>query len=205
MTNALWYTARGTGVVALILLTVVMVLGIAARSGRPAFGLPRFAVSLVHRNAALIATALIAIHVSTLLFDPYAQLKLVNLIVPFSSTYRPVWVGFGATAVDLVAALVVTSLLRHRIGARTWRAVHLLAYACWPVAWLHGIGAGTDRGSGWYLGVAIVCAIAVGAALLWRCQPGFTTLAGRRLPRRIPDPIAVTVAASAPLRPRGTR
>jgi methionine sulfoxide reductase heme-binding subunit len=183
MTDALWDTARGTGVIALVLLTVVMVLGIAARSGQPAFGLPRFAVNLVHRNAALIATALIAIHITTLMFDPYAQLKLVNLVIPFTSTYRPLWVGLGATALDLLIALIATSLLRHRIGRRTWRGVHLLAYACWPIAWLHGIGAGTDHATGWYLATAIACAFAVGVALIWRLQPGFVTLAGRRQAR----------------------
>jgi methionine sulfoxide reductase heme-binding subunit len=189
MTDALWYTARGTGVVALILLTVVMVLGIAARSGQPAFGLPRFAVSLIHRNAALIATVLIAIHVTTLLFDPYAQLTFVNLVIPFTAGYRPLWVGLGTTTLDLVIALVATSLLRRRIGARTWRAVHLLAYACWPIAWLHGIGSGTDRGTGWYLAAAVICALAVGTAVIWRLLPARSAGAG---PSRVRAPATMS-------------
>jgi methionine sulfoxide reductase heme-binding subunit len=174
MTDALWITARSTGVTALVLLTVVMVLGIGARAGRPAFGLPRFAVSLIHRNAALIATALVAIHVTTLLFDPYAQLTLINLAIPFSSTYRPLWIGLGATTLDLLAAIMITSLLRHRLGVRAWRTVHALAYATWPIAWLHGIGSGTDRGTAWYLTTAIACALAVAAAIGWRLHPTFT-------------------------------
>jgi methionine sulfoxide reductase heme-binding subunit len=180
MTNALWYLARGSGVVTLVLLTVVMVLGVASRSGRPAFGLPRFAVSLVHRNASLLALVFLALHITTLLADPYAQLTLINLVVPFGSTYRPVWVGLGALTLDLLVALVVTSLLRQRLGQRAWRAVHWLAYAAWPVAWLHGIGSGTDRASGWYLSVAVACAVAVGIAVAWRLTPGFATLGGRR-------------------------
>jgi sulfoxide reductase heme-binding subunit YedZ len=178
MTNALWYTARGTGVVSLLLLTVVVVLGIGSRAGRPVFGLPRFAVNLVHRNASLIATVLIAIHVTTLLADPYAQLKLLDLLVPFDAAYRTAWVGLGTTALDLVIAIVVTSLLRRRLGARTWRAVHWLAYAMWPVAWLHGIGSGTDRGSTWYLALAVLAALAVGAAIAWRLSPSFARRAG---------------------------
>jgi len=194
MTDALWYAGRGTGVVALVLLSVVMVLGIGSRSGRPAFGLPRFAVTLVHRNAALIATVLTAIHVVTLLLDPYAQLKLVDVAAPFGAAYRPAWVGLGTTALDLLVAILVTTALRRRLGARTWRAVHWLAYAMWPVAWLHGIGSGTDRGQGWYLAVAIGCALAVAAALVWRLSTGFETLGGRRvprpsLPRRVTAPI----------------
>lgn len=190
MTAALWYFARGTGVVALVLLTVVMVLGVGARAGRPVFGLPRLAASLVHRNASLMATVLIAVHVTALLLDPYAQLTLIDLLVPFRAAYRPMWVGLGTAAGDVMIALIVTSLLRHRLGARAWRAVHWLAYAAWPIAWVHGIGSGTDRGTSWYLLTAIGCAAAVGAAVVWRCRPAFATAGGRRLPRRIPDALA---------------
>ena len=187
MTDALWYTARGTGVVSLLLLTVVVVLGIGSRAGRPVFGLPRFAVSLVHRNASLMASVLIVIHVTTLLTDPYAHLKLLDLLVPFDAAYRPAWVGLGTTALDLVVAIVVTSLLRRRLGARTWRAVHWFAYVMWPVAWLHGIGSGTDRGSAWYVTLAVVAAITVAGAIIWRLSPGFATLGGRE-PRTTPVP-----------------
>jgi methionine sulfoxide reductase heme-binding subunit len=187
MTNAAWYAARGTGVVSLIMLSIVMVLGVGSRSGRPVFGLPRFAVNLVHRNASLIAVVLLAIHVGTLLIDPYAQLHLVDVVVPFAAPYRTVWVGFGTVALDLVVALVVTSLLRARIGQQAWRVLHWLAYAAWPVAWIHGIGAGTDRGSGWYLAIAALSATGVLAAVAWRCTSSFTTLRGRRSPRQIPD------------------
>jgi methionine sulfoxide reductase heme-binding subunit len=187
MTNAAWYAARGTGVVALIMLSIVMVLGIGSRSGRPAFGLPRFAVNLVHRNASLLAVVLLAIHVGTLLIDPYAQLHLVDVVVPFAAPYRTAWVGFGTVALDLIVALVVTSLLRARIGQRTWQVLHWLAYAAWPVAWIHGIGAGTDRGSAWYLAIAALCAASVLATVAWRCTSGFTTLGGQRLPRQIRD------------------
>ena len=183
MTDALWYAGRGTGVVALVLLSVVMVLGIGSRAGRPVFGLPRFAVTLVHRNAALIATVLTVIHVVTLLLDPYAQLKLLDTVVPFDATYRPVWMGLGTVGLDLAIAILVTTALRYRLGARAWRGVHWFAYLMWPVAWLHGIGTGTDRGSGWYLAVAVVSAVAVAAALVWRLSTGFETLGGRRLPR----------------------
>src|SRR2546430_12664391 len=115
MTDALWYLARGTGVLSLLLLTVVVALGVATRSGRPAFGLPRFAVGAVHRNAGLLAVLLLAIHVTTLLADPYAQLKLVDVVVPFAGAYRPVWLGVGTLAPDLIPALGATSLLRHRL------------------------------------------------------------------------------------------
>ena len=190
MTGAAWYAARGTGVVSLILLTVVMVLGIGSRYGRPVFGLPRFAVGLVHRNASLIAVTMLAIHIVTLLIDPYAQLHVLDVVVPFAAPYRTLWVGLGTVALDLTIALVVTSLLRARIGPRVWRALHWLAYAAWPVAWLHGIGTGTDRGTGWYLAIAITSAVTVLAAVVWRCTDGFATVGGRRTPRQLHDSLA---------------
>lgn len=179
MTDALWYFARGTGVVSLVLLTVVVALGIGTRSGRTAFGLPRFAVSLLHRNAALLAVILLAGHVVSLLFDPYAQLKLFDLFVPFIGTYRPFWLGLGTLALDLVVALVATSLLRGRLGVRAWRVVHWLAYPCWPIALLHGLGTGTDQGTWWLWTISAACAATVVAAVGWRLSTGFA-----RFPQR---------------------
>jgi sulfoxide reductase heme-binding subunit YedZ len=171
--DALWYLARGAGVVCLVMLTVAVVLGIASRSGRPAFGLPRFAVALVHRNASLIAVGLIVVHMTSLFLDPYAQLRLIDLFVPFGAAYRPLWVGLGALAADLLFVVVGTSLLRARIGVRTWRAIHWASYAMWPAAWLHGFFAGSDSGEVWLRSLSILCALAVAAALAWRLVPGF--------------------------------
>lgn len=171
MSAALWFLGRGTGVVSLVMLTIVMTLGVATRRSRPAFGLPRFAVTAVHRSASLLAVTLLAVHVGTLMFDPYAQLKLVDTVVPFLGTYRPFWLGMGTLGLDVMAALVVTSLLRQRLGHRSWRAVHWLAYAAWPVALAHSLGTGTDAGTGWFRLVAVACIAAVGGALTWRLSP----------------------------------
>ncbi|MFV2018402.1 ferric reductase-like transmembrane domain-containing protein [Micromonospora sp. LOL_023] len=168
MTEAGWFVARGTGVMALILLSVVVVLGVGSRSGRPAFGLPRFAVNLVHRNAALLAIALLVVHIVTLLFDPYAKLRVYDLFVPFGAEYRPLYMGLGTLASDVMLILVVTSLLRRYTGIRLWRALHWLAYASWPAAFGHSIGTGTDAGEVWMLAVAAGCLLAVLAALGWR-------------------------------------
>jgi sulfoxide reductase heme-binding subunit YedZ len=180
MNEALWYLGRGTGVVALVLLTIVLVLGIANRSGRPFAGLPRFGVALVHRNASLLAVVFLGIHMVTLFFDSYAQLRVADLLLPFGGAYRPLWLGLGTLAGDLILALVVTSLLRHRIGLRTWRALHWTAYAAWPLAILHGLGNGTDGGALWLQAVTAVCFVAVLAALAWRGSERFTEADGRR-------------------------
>jgi methionine sulfoxide reductase heme-binding subunit len=179
VTDALWYFARGSGVVSLVLLTVVVALGVGARSGRPAFGLPRFAVSLLHRNAALVAVVFLAGHVISLLVDAYAQLRVFDLVLPFVGNYRPFWQGLGTVAFDLLLAIVITSLLRHRLGARTWRVVHWLAYLCWPVAVLHGLGNGSDRSTWWLWTISLTCVAAVAAALIWRISPGFARFPAR--------------------------
>jgi sulfoxide reductase heme-binding subunit YedZ len=181
MTEYLWYLARGSGLVTLILLTVVVTLGIAQRSGRPLGGLPRFGVAAVHRNASLLSVAFLVIHILTLLADPYAQLRLINLVVPFTASYRPMWTGLGAVALDLLAALVVTGLLRHRIGLRRFRAIHWLAYAAWPIALAHGIGSGTDRGQLWLVGTTVLCAMVVVGAALWRVSASFAQTSGVRI------------------------
>jgi len=185
MSDALWYFGRGTGVVTLVLLTVVVALGIGARSGRTAFGLPRFAVNLLHRNAALLAVILVAGHVFSLLFDPYAQLRVFDLVLPFVGNYRPFWQGLGTLGFDLLIAIVLTSLLRQRIGARAWRVVHWLAYLCWPVALMHGLGNGTDNGTWWLWTVAIICVGTVVAAVGWRLSPSFARFPAR-VARRLP-------------------
>lgn len=180
MIDALWFLARGAGVTALVLLTLTVVLGIGTRSGRPAFGLPRFAVADVHRNASLLALGLVGVHMVSLFFDPYAQLKLLDLLVPFDATYRPVWLGLGTLSFDLLALTVLTSLLRHRLGARTWRALHWTAYGLWPAAWLHGLFTGTDADQTWLLVTVIGCAVTVAGALVWRFTTGFTEASTRR-------------------------
>lgn len=172
-TDALWYLGRGTGVVSLLLLTVSTVLGIGTRSGRPAPWLPRFAVAALHRNTSLLATVFLVVHVVTLLFDPYAQLDVLDTVFPFLAGYAPFWVGLGTLTLDLMAALVVTSLLRHRIGHRTWRAIHWTAYASWPIALVHALGSGSDAGSMWFLVLAGASAVAVAGAVFWRLSANF--------------------------------
>ncbi|GIE22005.1 ferric reductase-like transmembrane domain-containing protein [Winogradskya humida] len=201
MTDALWYFGRGTGLVSLVLLSIVVALGIGARSGQPAFGLPRFAVNLLHRNAALLAVVFLVGHVVSLYFDPYAQLRFFDLLVPFAGTYRPLWLGLGTLAFDLIIALIVTSLLRQRLGARAWRAVHWLAYLCWPIAVLHGLQTGTDGGTWWLRTVTAISVAFVLAALTWRLTPAFNphpTRAPRRRPT--PDPTHAEQAYSERIR-----
>jgi hypothetical protein len=165
--KALWYLTRGTGTVALLLLTSGVVLG-ATSSTRAAGRVPRFVVASLHRTVTLLAIAFVAAHVATTLADRYAPIRVRDVFVPFASAYRPIWLGLGAVAFDLLLALVVTSLLRARLGLRSWRFVHWLAYACWPIALVHALGTGSDARSGWLGLLALACTAAVVAAVLRR-------------------------------------
>jgi len=142
--SALWYLNRGTGVVALILLTLVVLLGILGTTRVPVPGLQRFVVAGLHRNLSLLTLGLLAAHITAAVLDPYAPIRVVDAFLPFTSSYRPLWLGLGALALDLLLAIVVTSLLRTRIGLNRWRTIHWATYAAWPVALLHGMGTGTD-------------------------------------------------------------
>jgi sulfoxide reductase heme-binding subunit YedZ len=166
--QALWFATRGMGVVSLLLLTAVVALGVAGATRWRSTRWPRFVVAGLHRNLSLLALVFIALHVITTVADGYAPISLLNAVVPFTSPYRPVWLGLGAVALDLLLALTVTSLLRARIGYRRWRALHWLAYASWPVALVHGLGTGTDARLGWMQAIAIACVASVAAAVLWR-------------------------------------
>lgn len=166
--TALWYASRSTGIICLVLMTVVMVLGaLVNRQGRLP-GLPKFAVTGLHRNLSLLSVAFLAVHVITAVADPFVTIGIASIVVPLASPYRVVWIGLGAVSLDLMAALVVTSLARARIGRRTWRAVHWLAYLSWPAALVHSIGSSGDLQSGPLLVLAVACTVAVAAALAWR-------------------------------------
>jgi sulfoxide reductase heme-binding subunit YedZ len=166
--TALWYITRASGVVSLLLLTAGLVLGVLGTVRWRSDRWPRFAVVSIHRNLTLFAIAFVALHVLTTILDGYAPVGFKDAVIPFVSRYRPLWLGFGAVAFDLLLALVVTSLLRARIGYRAWRAVHWLAYASWPFALVHGLGTGSDSRFSWLVIITIVCAGAVGAALAAR-------------------------------------
>ncbi len=166
--EALWYVMRATGVVSLLLLTGVMALGIATHGGVRLGNLPRFATLSLHRSLSLLSVAFIGVHVATAVIDPYVTVRLVDVVVPFSSASEPLMVGLGALAVDLLAALVVTGLLRDRIPRGTWRAVHWGAYAMWPLALVHAIGIGSDTSTLWLRVLGIGAVAIIGGSLAWR-------------------------------------
>jgi sulfoxide reductase heme-binding subunit YedZ len=166
----LWFLSRGSGIVLLVLCTAVMVLGTATRLGWAPRRWPRFAVAELHRALALFVVALLGLHVVTALADPYVSIGWAATVLPFLSPYRTAAIGLGTLAADLGAAVLLTSVLRHRLGFRAWRTVHWLAYLAWPAAFGHALSAGGDLHTGWVAAViwgsAAVAAVAVTARLV---------------------------------------
>jgi len=180
-TSPLWFATRATGLTALVLLTITVVLGIvtSVRFASPAW--PRFVTVSLHRSLSLLTITFTGLHVLTTITDPFASISVVSVLVPFTSGYRRIWLGFGAVAFDLLLAVLVTSLLRTRIRPRVWRAVHWAGYACWPVALVHGLGTGTDGAARWVLAITAACALAVISAGIWRLGVGWPAHAGVRV------------------------
>ena len=174
-----WYVTRSTGVMALILLTGAVVLGVLDVRRFSTARWPRFMVDTLHRNVSLLAMAFLTLHILTSVLDSFAPISLLDAFVPFAGSYRPFWVGLGAVAFDLLLAVLITSALRQRIGHATWRAVHWLSYACWPIALLHGFGSGSDVKQTWFLLISIACLAAVVAAVCARVVGDWSRSAGR--------------------------
>ena len=143
--TSVWYTIRATGVVALVLLTVTMVLGLLTAGRVRTRRWPAFAQADLHKRVTLLAMVFLALHVLTAVLDTYVH---VGSGRRWSCRSRrpiePLWTGLGAVAVDLMVAVAVSSALRQRISPRTWRGIHWLAYGCWPLAMAHALGEGTD-------------------------------------------------------------
>jgi sulfoxide reductase heme-binding subunit YedZ len=179
-TPALWYLSRGSGAVSLILLSSATVLGIVDQRRWRSARWPRFTMHGLHRWVSLFAVSFLAVHIASAVLDSFAPIRLVDALIPFIGSYRPLWLGLGALAFDLLVAVAVTSLLKKRIGQRSWRAVHWLSYVAWPVAVVHGLGTGSDVKSAWLLAITALCVSAVWVAVFVRVivAPARPRLAG---------------------------
>jgi DMSO/TMAO reductase YedYZ heme-binding membrane subunit len=167
--SSYWYLTRATGWVALVLLTASVVFGVLGSlryASAPRW--PRFTIDALHRDVSLLSVVFLVLHIITTVLDGFAPITLIDGVIPFQSPYRPLWLGLGTVSFDLMIALVITSLVRRRLGYGAWRAVHWLAYACWPIAVLHSLGTGTDVKTWWMLLLTVVCVAAAVIAVLAR-------------------------------------
>jgi len=168
----LWWIDRAAGLTSLVLLTVVMVLGVLAIA-RPESTRPwRAVVQGLHRELPLVAGALLTVHIFTAVIDSFVPLGPLDVVVPFIAGYRPLWIGLGTVAIDLLVVIIVTSLLRTRLGQGAWRIVHWSAYALWPLAVIHALGSGSDMHAATVhrLGLLMVASVVFAAG--WRLISG---------------------------------
>jgi sulfoxide reductase heme-binding subunit YedZ len=163
-----WYAARAAGIVAYLLLSGVVLLGLTMAGKRTLRLWPQFTIEDVHRFGGLLVGAFISIHVVAIAIDSWLPFSIPSLLIPLLSGYRPIWVGLGIAAAELLLALAVTNHYRRRLPERFWRRAHYLNFAVWGAATLHGVGSGTDRSSPWFLAMYALAVSAVGAAIVWR-------------------------------------
>jgi len=175
--TTIWYTMRATGVVALVLLSATVALGLLTAGRAKSRSWPAFVQADLHKRLSLLAMVFLGFHILTAVIDTYVNVGWASLVVPCGSPYRPLWTGLGTVGVDLMLAVAVSSALRQRISARTWRSIHWLAYGSWPVAMAHSFGIGTDAATLWLDAIGALCTIAVGASLAFRIRTARSTRA----------------------------
>lgn len=167
-----WYVTRGLGVSTLIVLTVTVVLGILTATRWSGERTAGFVAVDLHRNFSLLAMFLLLAHIVTTVLDPFAHISVRDVLIPIGAAYRPVWLGLGVVAFWILVGVAGTSLLRERVGLRTWRLIHWAAYGSWPLALVHGLGTGSDSRAPWMVAVAFACVAAVVMAIAERLRDG---------------------------------
>jgi methionine sulfoxide reductase heme-binding subunit len=157
----LWFLNRSTGIVLLVTLTLSMIFGILATERDSPSWWPRFVTNELHRRFSLLAVALLIVHAGTAIADNFVDISLIDAVIPYASPYRPTWLALGTIASDVMIAVIITSVLRHRLGHSGWWVTHRLSYLSWPLAVVHGTGTGTDTRQPWAYWVVGVCVGAV--------------------------------------------
>jgi methionine sulfoxide reductase heme-binding subunit len=207
--QSLWYLTRGTGLVSLVLLTGTVALGVLTWHGWSSHRWPRFITLGLHRNLSLLAVAFLGVHVASTILDGFAPIGWLDVVVPFHSPYRPIWLGLGAVALDLLIAVIVTSLLRRHLSLAVWRTVHWTAWAAWPIALVHGLGTGSDTTQRWVQLVYLASVLVVLGCAWWRIGSSWTDRRPHRLAvlaTSVVLPVAVIAwTATGPLQPGWAR
>jgi methionine sulfoxide reductase heme-binding subunit len=168
MQHGWWLASRASGLVALVLITASVGLGLmmAGRVMRRP-GLARKFVA-IHEHTALAGLIAIAVHGITLMGDSFLRPGIAGITVPFAIGYRPFFTAFGIVGGYLAAALGLSFYARKRIGPRLWRKAHRLTFGVWILALVHTIGAGTDASTPWLRTFMLATAVPIVALFGYR-------------------------------------
>ena len=169
---AIWYAARASGVAAYVVLSIVVSVGLTLGGKAQSKRWPRFAVEDVHRFGGLLVGSLLVVHVGAIALDSFLPFSVVQLVVPFTARYRPLWTGLGIFAAELLFALAITNHYRKRMPHRLWRLAHYANFVVWTLASVHGIFSGTDRSATWLAVLYGACIAVVLALIAWRIGGG---------------------------------
>src|SRR3989440_11617149 len=163
-----WDVARAGGFTAYILLTLAVIVGLALSTQiKSPSRWPRLLNSELHNFLTLLSTIFLVVHVLAVWVDPFTSFGWNEVFIPFTSSYRPVWMAFGIVALYLGIAIGISTWLRPRIGYTWWRRLHVLTLGIFALATVHGISTGSDTQTWWGLGIYLVSIVLVGS-LLWQ-------------------------------------
>ena len=143
-TQIWWYVTRASGLTGYFLLWLSMVWGFAIPTGMVKPVLENVFTYDFHEHLSLLGLGFVLVHVGVLLFDKYLPFSILQILIPFIDTYRPLWVGLGIISFYLLLLVTFTFYLRQRIGSKTFRSIHVLSLVSYLGTTLHGLFAGTD-------------------------------------------------------------
>ncbi len=175
-----WYLTRGAGFLALIALTGSVLLGILSAQRWSPNRDAKVRYAALHQTVALLGLAGLSVHIATAVADPFTHLGIATVVDPLHRSYRPLWLGIGVLASDIFIAVIITSLLRHRLGFRSWKYVHLSSYLIWAMAMVHGLGTGSDTR---FLGFDLVYILSLASVIVALWSRVLTKLSGPKLAR----------------------
>jgi predicted ferric reductase len=196
--SVLWYFARAAGFVSLLLLAASVCVGIALSLKLRSPRFPMFLTEGLHRYLSTVLLVFVAIHVVTLFLDPFARFSLADMLIPFASTYRTLWMALGICAAELTVALALSVYVRRWIGYKAWRLIHYGTYSLFPLALLHGIGTGTDSHRWWGIAIYAITGLVVVAMVFWRAGLGAADPTPARPDQAEAAPVRRSAAVGSP-------
>lgn len=176
-----WTVARASGFTAYGLLTLGVVVGLALSLHWQSARWPHLINSEMHNHLNLLGLVFLVVHIGAVWLDPFTHFTALAMVVPFMSTYRPLWLGLGIVALYLGIAIGISTWLRPRIGYRVWRQIPTLTLALYALATVHGIFTGSDSHDWWAIASYAASVGLVGTLLALRLRRSASEAHARQL------------------------